>query len=194
MKERPNRKAHIIKELINLKIPKKMVIPIEAVSLASNPQIGCALSHMKALSHAKKNNYDTVLILEDDFTFQVDKLTLINRLHELSINHPDWDICMLSTVNSKTNKSTSNHLKRVIKADTTAAYLIKSHAIDLIFNIFYQCTKPKLEYSANQSAIDVAWQVLQPKLKWFIFEPHLGYQSEQFASDIETYRRVQYRI
>ena len=194
MKERPNRKIHIIRQLMKLEIPKQLVIPIDAVALPNNPQIGCALSHMKALSHATKNDYDTILILEDDFTFNIDHNTLLTRLSELNNLDEDWDICMLSTVNSKTTNTYSKYINRVSKADTTAAYLIRKKAFSLIFNIFYQCSKPKPEFRANQSAIDVAWQVLQPKLNWFIFKPQLGYQSEKFTSDIESYRHIQYKI
>ena len=194
MKERPNRKIHIIHELIKLGIPKQLVVEIEAVSLATNPQIGCALSHMKALSHATKQEHETILILEDDFTFRVDQVTFIKKLHELNKHQPDWDICMLSSANSRTDNTTHPNIKKVVKADTTAGYLIKNRVIHLLFNIFYQCTKPKIGYCTNQSAIDVAWQILQPKLNWFMFEPQLGHQCEQFKSDIEVFRVNQYNM
>ena len=194
MFERPERRKHIINELMQLYIPKNMVNYVKAVSLSHNPQIGCALSHMKALSDATKNEYETVLILEDDFTFKVNHHMLIDKITLLSNEFPNWDVCMLSSVNYKHNPTGNSQIKRVVKADTTAGYLVRKRAIPLLFNIFYQCTKPKIEYCANQSAIDVAWQVIQPKLNWYIFEPNLGYQSDKFTSDIETFRNVQYKI
>ncbi len=194
MAERPERRKHIINQLMKLQIPKSMVSYVKAVSLPHNPQIGCALSHMKALSDATKNEYDTVLILEDDFTFKVNKENLLEKLEMLYHQFPNFDVCMLSTVNSKSNLTGNHSIRKVVKADTTAGYIVKKSALALLFNIFYQCTKPKIEYCANQAAIDVAWQVLQPKLNWYIFEPNLGYQSEKFTSDIEIYRNIQYKI
>jgi len=44
--------------------------------------------------------------------------------------------------------------------------------------------------ATNQQAIDVAWQSVQAKMNWLLFEPNLGYQSEEFPSDIEGYRIV----
>ena len=194
MFERPERRKHIINELMQLYIPKNLVSYVKAVSLPHNPQIGCALSHMKALSDATKNEYDTILILEDDFTFKVNRDVLFKKLDILTNEFPNWDVCMLSSINYKHNQTRNSEIKKVIKADTTAGYLIRKRAIPLLFNIFYQCTKPKMEYCTNQSAIDVAWQVLQPKLNWYIFTPNLGYQSEEFTSDIEVFRNVQYKI
>ena len=40
--------------------------------------------------------------------------------------------------------------------------------------------------AANQYAIDVAWQILQPKMQWYLCE--MGTQTEEFPSDIEIAR------
>ena len=81
-----------------------------------------------------------------------------------------------------------HNLHKVIKADTTSGYMVKDKAITYLFNIFKNCTNPPLNYIANQFAIDVAWQQIQPKLNWYIFKPHLGTQSPKFVSDIEASR------
>ncbi len=188
LKKRPERKVHIMGQLQKMAITKNQVTPITAVNLPSNPQIGCALSHMKALSDAAHQDYDSILILEDDFTFRVDRLVFQDRLKSLYQYHPNWDVCLLSSVNYKGNKTRCPCLDRVVKADTTAGYLVRKSAISLLFNVFLQCTRPRPEFCANQAAIDVAWQTLQPKLNWYIFNPHLGYQTEKFHSDIECFR------
>ena len=188
LKKRPERKIHIIGQLQKMAIPKNQVTAITAVNLPSNPQIGCALSHMKALSDAAHQGYDSILILEDDFTFRVDRLVFQDRLKSLYQYHPNWDVCLLSSVNYKGNKTKCHCLDQVVKADTTAGYLVRKSAVSLLFNVFLQCTRPRPEFCANQSAIDVAWQTLQPKLNWYIFNPHLGYQTDKFPSDIEYFR------
>ena len=63
-------------------------------------EVGCLLSHLKAIKTAYDNNLDQVLILEDDCSldlmfFWEDKLTyLLNKL-----NKPDWEIFQLYTGN-----------------------------------------------------------------------------------------------
>lgn len=63
-------------------------------------EVGCLLSHLKAIKTAYDNNLDQVLILEDDcyldlMFFWEDKLTsLLNKL-----NKPDWEIFQLYTGN-----------------------------------------------------------------------------------------------
>ena len=66
----------------------------------SKNEVGCLLSHLKAIKTAYDNNLDQVLILEDDCSldlmfFWEDKLTsLLNKL-----NKSDWEIFQLYTGN-----------------------------------------------------------------------------------------------
>ena len=64
-------------------------------------EVGCLLSHLKAIKTAYNNNLQEVLILEDDcsldlmFFWEDDKITsLLNKL-----NKPDWEIFQLYTGN-----------------------------------------------------------------------------------------------
>lgn len=190
---RPERHHHITKQLKQIGASDVKVHYIEAVAMSNNPQVGCAMSHMKALADARKNDYDIVLILEDDFTFKVSRHQLDCQLEKLFRRQPNWEVAQLSTVNSRTFPSRIKGISKVIRADTTAGYLVKGRAIIALFNIFLQCcrTSPGMPRMAtNQQAIDVAWQTLQPKMNWFLYEPPLGYQSEHFPSDIERFRSV----
>ena len=195
MDSRPDRRRHILQELAKIDAPFKKTQRIRAVSLPHNPQIGCALSHMKALSDARRNKYESVLILEDDFCFSKDRQRIDTMIGLLKQRVSNWDVAMLSSVNSKTNGTHLPGISRVIKADTTAGYLIHQKAIIPVFNIFLNCTKPPSNGNmTNNYAIDVAWQILQPRLNWYIFEPYLGLQSEQFPSDIEKFRQGQWML
>lgn len=195
MDSRPERRAHILSEFDTQGISRKQVQRVRAVTLPHNPQVGCAMSHMKALSDACKNKYDTVLILEDDFTFRKDRRVIDNMINRLNSCLPDWDVAMLTTVNSKTSGCQVPGISRVTKADTTAGYLIRRQAMMPVFNIFLNCTKPPSQGNlTNNYAIDVAWQMIQPKMNWYLFTPALGSQSEQFPSDIERFRQVQWML
>jgi hypothetical protein len=135
-----------------------------------------------------------VLILEDDFSFTTSKREFDYRVNQLNTRFPDWQVAMLSTVHSKTNGTSVPGISHVLKADTTAGYLIRQEAITAVFNVFLNCTKPPRGNFTNNYAIDVAWQAIQPKMNWFIFEPYIGTQSEEFPSDIEKFRQVQWMI
>lgn len=192
LKSRPARRRHILKQLtkIQANIP---IFPIDAVPLPSNPQVGCAMSHMKALSHARQHEFTSIMILEDDFTFHTSRVQLDQQLTRLFSYYPNWEVVQLSTVNSKTVPTRTPGITKVIRADTTAGYLVRDTAIIPLFNIFLQCCRqnPNMPIMAtNQQAIDVAWQPVQAKMNWLLFEPNLGYQSEEFPSDIEGYRIV----
>lgn len=187
LKCRPLRKINIMKGLINLKIPKDQVKPINAVYLPNNPQIGCALSHMSVLKDAIQNNYNTILVLEDDFVFDVSRNTLNSKLKQLSFLN--WDLCLLSSVNYKTSNKISNGLYKLIKGDTTSAYLINKNIFTIIYNIFLQSVKNGNNRSIqNNTAIDVLWQPIQSKMNTLIFNPMLGHQNTEFPSDIEAFR------
>ena len=190
---RPVRKQHIVEQLAMIRANDVSIYPIKAVELPSNPQVGCAMSHMKALTHARHQDYETIMILEDDFTFRISRSQFDNKLETLWNRHPDWEVAQLATVNEKSMATRTPGLRRVLKADTTSGYLLRSSAIVPLFNIFLQCCRcsPHQPIMAtNQQAIDVAWQAVQAKMNWFLFAPQLGYQSEKFTSDIENYRAV----
>ena len=188
LEHRLNRRRSIEKELYKMHIPANQIVYIKAVNMPYNPQIGCALSHMKALADARKNNYEDILILEDDFKFNCNRDNLNDLLYNTKSYITDWDVIMLSSINYKSYPTQYKGLNKVIKADTTAGYIVNKKALIPIFNIFLNCTQPKLNFVANQNAIDVAWQILQPKMNWFITQPLIGKQDETFMSDIEKYR------
>lgn len=187
---RPERKLHILRQLRQLGIPQEKISRISATHLPMNPQVGCAISHLEALQRAYQMEYETVLILEDDFTFEVERPTLDMLLDQLWYKHPNWQVFQLSAVHQLTHPTSeypqkeAYQLERVQKADTTSAYFIKREAIKLLYPYFQQCVK----IQNRRYPIDVLWNTLQPKIPWFISNPHLGYQSEQFPSDIDGYR------
>jgi GR25 family glycosyltransferase involved in LPS biosynthesis len=76
-----------------------MSIPLrlEATDDRENPQRGCTMSHLRALRLALENKYETVMIFEDDFKWQVDQKHLqfaSHRMHQMAKN--GFDVIMLA--------------------------------------------------------------------------------------------------
>ena len=67
LNKRPDRREHIEKEL------NAFDLRYEAIETKGFGIHGCGLSHLNVIKMAKENNYENVLILEDDFTFLVSK-------------------------------------------------------------------------------------------------------------------------
>lgn len=184
---RPARRRHICKELETMRVPSSIIHRVDAVYIPSSPQIGCARSHMKAISDAAKKGHDRVLILEDDFQFKCSPSEFTSRFARLDQYDPDWDVAMLSTVHRRTHPIKGYPgILRVEKADTTAGYVLQAAAYMPLFSVFRNCSVPHPMAAANQYAIDVAWQVLQPRMQWYLCE--MGSQTEEFPSDIEIAR------
>jgi GR25 family glycosyltransferase involved in LPS biosynthesis len=99
-------------------------------------EVGCLLSHLKAIKTAYDNNLDQVLILEDDSSldlmfFWEDKLTsLLNKL-----NKPDWEIFQLYTGNCINFNSKKCSLQTGEKdCWGCVAYLINRKGMEKIIN------------------------------------------------------------
>lgn len=100
-------------------------------------EVGCLLSHLKAIKTAYDNNLDQVLILEDDcsldlmFFWKDDKITsLLNKL-----NKPDWEIFQLYTGNC-IDLNSKNCTLQSGKKDCwgCVAYLINRKGMEKIIN------------------------------------------------------------
>jgi GR25 family glycosyltransferase involved in LPS biosynthesis len=72
--------------------------------------LGCILSHLKCLQDSKDNNYEKILIFEDDIKFLKDYINEIN-FEELTdeIKNINWDLFYLgATFNNKLIKTTKH--------------------------------------------------------------------------------------
>ena len=91
LENRTDRKELLMKELEKLKTDMSKVHKVSGVYMPKNGHKGCIQSHILALNMIKLNNWDRVLILEDDAELDMppESLnTLINKsLEELDTNH-----------------------------------------------------------------------------------------------------------
>jgi glycosyl transferase family 25 len=194
LEHRKDRNKQILNEFKKINLDKNKIIRIDAIRNKYNGHIGCAKSHVKSLKLAKKMNLKNVIIFEDDFIFTLSKEDIDKKIN-MFLNHfkNDWDVIQLTTYYKKldnlNNKEIDKHVKKVIYATTSSAYIIQDHFYDkLIENLSSSINKMEnemKEWSKNNKGIkkritkfslDAQWNTLQKKSKWYIFSPYLGKQ------------------
>lgn len=185
---RTDRNTHIQAEIAKLSPNPDTVHRIDAIKHDLGI-VGCSLSHIKALEYALEHpEWDTVLVLEDDFTFHSNNSDEICKSIKNLIHHDaSYDACLLSynhvcvTYGPSTKKS---NIVRIKRSQTTSSYIITRKYIPTLLENFKEgamliSSEHKIEYY-----IDLYWQKLQRKGKWYSTNPALGYQYDGF-SDIE---------
>ncbi len=164
-------------------------------------QVGCQLSHMRALKYAQTIEAKSVLLFEDDFQWSHDvNPTYVKRLlTSITKTYTNWDVIALSlnildykdtrpALQVHTSFSTKSRVIRIIEAQATHAYLIRASYIPEVYEAFKNCDI----LSSPLIAIDVCWKQLQKTGNWYGFKPQLGTQRKGF-SDIEN-MNVNYHI
>lgn len=149
--------------------------------------VGCGLSHLAVLKQAEENQWENLLILEDDFQFLVPKETLNQQLQAFwDLNIP-WDVIMLS-YNLSASTPYNDLIGRVTDAQTASGYLINRHFYPKLINMLTQAI-PLLESTGNhwEYANDQCWKQLQPISQWFYFMTRLGKQRGSFSDNSNRY-------
>ena len=157
-------------------------IILEATYLPKNGAKGCSHSHYRAMDMALKNNWDKVLIIEDDFQFN-NNLNFEEIIN--SINN-DWDVLMpYWCINGifKRTKRINKFIRKVINkkygAFTTSCYAVNKNIISILRDLFLLSYNKQSNiykrYLENNLTCDNIWFAIQHKYKWFIIDPKLGY-------------------
>lgn len=156
-------------------------------------QVGCQLSHMRALRYAMEEGLSSVMVFEDDFEWlpHVDVGNIKEVFRNVQKEFKDWDVIALSLNVLKStptkpalkvhvgNGHTSN-VVRIQEAQATHGYIVRGRYIAVIYDAFRSCDV----LSAPLTAIDTCWKPLQKKGKWFALSPQVAKQARGF-SDIE---------
>lgn len=181
LESRPDRKEHVEEQL------KKVGIKAErfnAVKLL-NGALGCSMSHLKCLEIAKKNNWDHLLIVEDDILF-LQPLVFVNQLNIFLKTHDNWDVLLIGGNNIPPYQRIDNTCIKVTKCQTTTGYIIKSHYYDTLIQNIREGINKLMREPENHViyAIDKYWFHLQERDNWFLIIPLTVTQREDY-SDIE---------
>lgn len=181
LESRPDRKAHVEKQMSTIGIEAKR---FKAIKLP-NGALGCSISHLKLLEIAKENNLPHILIVEDDILF-TDTSLFIKQFNTFLENHKDFDVVLISGNNLPPYTKIDNSCVKVTQCQTTTGYLVRNHYFETLINNYRQGITNLIKEPANHKfyAIDKYWFNLQKSDKWFLIIPLTVTQREDY-SDIE---------
>jgi glycosyl transferase family 25 len=178
---RPDRKTHVEEQLINIGIKPERFNAIRM----DNGAIGCSMSHLKLLETAKLNNWEHILIVEDDILF-TDPNLFVEQFNKFLSNNKDFDVALIAGNNLPPYRRIDDSCVQVTHCQTTTGYLVKRHYYDTLINnykdgILHLMKEP---YNHTLYAIDKYWFNLQAIHKWYLITPLSVTQREDY-SDIE---------
>ena len=181
LESRTDRKTHIEKQLKRVGLKGQR---FNAIKLP-NGALGCSMSHLKCLEMAKQNNWDHLLIIEDDVLF-TDTYTFKQQFNKFLKNHKDFDVCLIAGNNVPPYEKIDDCCIKVTACQTTTGYLVQKHYYDTLIENYRTGIKLLLNEPANHKAyaIDKYWFLLQKKDKWYLIIPLTVVQREDY-SDIE---------
>jgi len=166
LEKRPERNLETIVELKKLGIKK----PNRFNAISNNiPLVGCALSHIGCIEKAKENDWDYVIIFEDDIKIE-GKQKLIEKFNKF-IKY-DFDVLYLGCWNYVPPVKVEKDLARVVKASCNHAYVVKSHYYDTYLKNLREGIELKLKDPNNgKYNIDEYHDILQQKDRWYCITP-----------------------
>ena len=186
---RTDRREEIEKELDTIGLLSK-TIRIPGVYTPELGILGCAYAHINALHIFLESNHQTCIILEDDFTFRLEKEYADFLLSAVFTNTIQFDCILLGGNIVESKECEWPFLRKVLNAQTTSGYLItRQFASRLLTNLEESASLLRayfLEHGEkhHEYCLDIYWKKLQPHSNWFVIHPKLGIQREGF-SDIE---------
>jgi len=141
LNKRTDRKEMVENELTNFGLPFERYAAIETPGFGT---LGCGLSHLNVLKLAKERGYQNILILEDDFTFLVNKQQFEEELTTFFELNIGYDVCMLSYCLNHHQETIYDFLFKVLDAQTASGYIVHANYFDTLIEL-YESAMPLLE-------------------------------------------------
>ena len=181
LESRIDRKEHVEQQLVNIGIHATR---FNAIKL-TNGAIGCSMSHLKCLEIAKQNNWEHILIVEDDILFLNPGL-FKNQLNKFFKSNSDFDVVLIAGNNMPPYQKIDDSCVKVYRCQTTTGYIVKKHYYDTMISNIKEGIQKLMKNPEQhvQYAIDKYWFRLQEKDNWFLITPLTVTQREDY-SDIE---------
>lgn len=178
---RPDRKQHVENQLKSIGINAERFNAIKM----TNGAIGCSMSHLKIIETAKVNNWEHVLIIEDDILF-TDPNLFVRQFNKFLSNHKDFDVALIAGNNLPPYKRIDDSCVQVTQCQTTTGYIVQQHYYDTLIKNYKDGILHLIKDPTNHRffAIDKYWFALQEKHKWYLITPLTVTQREDY-SDIE---------
>ena len=195
---RKDRKKQIEEELKKAGVDKKKIIRFPDVYKKLNGHLGCTKSHIGVMKLIKNSNFKTVLILEDDFQFQMSKEEINKKIDNFFDKFQnDWDAIHLSRSFWSKEKKLNDDVCKLKYAMTSAGYMVNNNndfydkLLKNLENSEEKLTKNFIEHQkknpgkkkyTDSAALNQNWGSLQKSCKWYIFDPPLGKQGGSASS------------
>ena len=182
LNKRTDRREQIEKELNEFGLNYERFEAIETHGFGIH---GCGLSHLAVLKLAKENNYENVLILEDDFTFLVSKDEFEQQLTSFFNLKLPFDVLMLSYLLKHTEDTKYESISKVKEAETAAGYLVNKNYYNTLIDL-YEWAMPLLNQTKKHwiYANDQVWKRLQAKDSWYYFTMRIGKQAPGYSDTV----------
>jgi glycosyl transferase family 25 len=181
LEHRKDRNESVLKELSKINISNLQ--RFNAVK-TENGAIGCSLSHIKCLEIAIKNDYQYIMICEDDIEILNPELFTenINKFLNSKLN---WDVVLIAGNNMVPYNFVTDYCIKIYNCLTTTGYIVKNNYFSTLLNNYKEGVRNLMKDQANSSfKIDKHWQILQNRDNWYMIIPPTIIQKEDY-SDIE---------
>lgn len=176
--------------LSNFTLQDQMIIQrINALYTPEDGNIGCLMSHIKALHTFIHSHAKVCMVCEDDLLiYDIDKMNkCVLKVFEV---FPNWDVIMIASntvYDEHTNVFVGDiEVKRILDAQTASGYIInKNYGVKLLkkyidsYNIYKKTGKFDSSLCSDQ-----CWKSLQREGNWYSFTPRLAKQRKSY-SDIQ---------
>lgn len=142
-------------------------------------KVGCKLSHLAIIIEAKKNNYDNIIIFEDDIIINQNINTIFNNVIEnIKKNKIAWDMLYFGGNHTKLGFNKIKNINNLVKLNgslSTYAYAINNTMYDILIN----------GLNNYDSTVDRYYMNIHKKYNCYCIHPHLIKHLATF-SDIEN--------
>ncbi len=175
-------------------LPADQVQRWSAFEDAAFGALGCAKSHLAALSDFMTRRTEPYcLVMEDDLDLLRPWNEFVLQFNALQASGFDWDVLLLAGTCTLAYPAAANGTARVLESQSASCYLMqRSYVHEVMHSFAYSVSKLELFRSYTprdpwtlRFAIDQAWKNLQRVDRWFMVAPSMGHQRPSY-SDIEN--------
>ena len=134
---------------------------------------GCLLSHVNAIEEARARNAESVLIFEDDTILDPE---FTAKFASFMTEVPsDWDMLYFGALHKDEPVRLSEHVYRIVKANSTYAYALKR----TVFDAFLELNR------RAENVLDMNTYRLQERFNCYCFVPNLAWVRHEY-SDVQN--------
>lgn len=178
LEHRKDRKEEILQEIKLLDPNLKKTTRVEAIK-NKDGRIGCGESHILALKLAEEKNYKNILILEDDFVFDL-KIKLLNEAISNTLKLDSEYNMFIIDKDVRDHKMISGDIMEVYFSLKTSSYLINKRFFPILRKCFEDCVLQLKE--GGDIPIDTYWEkVMKENKKVYTTKLKLGYQRKSYS-------------